>query len=1084
MKPMSLMNTLENIPAARVGWWLNFIRYYSRLGIVCALASILAGYSRADTLSGISLRDSSVSLPAGGNGDSVAPGISADGRYVLFSSSAINLTPGANSQFGLNVFLRDRASNATLLVSANCGGTGGGNGNSVSAMLSTNAQYVAFESDASDLLPGDTNEVSDIFVRDLQAGTNILASVAADGGFANGASTAPVMTPDGRWVAFISAATNLVAGDTNGIPDVFIRDLVAQTTTLVSVGANGSDSVMDTPVITPDGRRVAFFSTARGLAPGVSAFSSGEIYVRDLLANITIWASTNAAATVSSILLLSDMPSHHPALSADGNFVAFKTGWTNVSPPLGGRIAAALVFRYDINAGTNSFASANGIPSGAFPEDHVYGPEISADGRFVTYVATNLAPISSTSVQLWDAQSGTNVVVSITQSGDMPTNTFSDNPFISPDGRFVIFLSSATNLVANAVSNGSHIYIRDLQTGLTQLIDVDTNGIGSTDNLGAALGLSADGQFVVFDSSDGKLVKDDNNGSVDVFLRDVAGGSNELVSCRNTSVSPQTAGGLSFLSRFSLSDDGKWVAFSSCANDLVPNDTNRVSDVFVRNLIGGTNVLASTGINGRPAPGGSSYGPVISQNGRFVAFVCLATNSIAGQSNLLGNIFLRDLQSNTTVLVSVSTNGVSSGDGDASDPVLSQDGRYVAFLSKAKNLAPGITGAGPNTCLRDLSSGTTVSLTGNSSSAYAPSMSSDGHYVAYFDAAAQLFVWDTRLGANSYTNLGAKTSAAISPSGTRLLFTTTNAISAVDVINKTNIITVPTKVPIANASPWSADGRFFVFVTATNAASGDNNNTNDVYVCDLLAGTLSLVSLNSTLAGSANNYSDWPAINGDGRFVVYRSYATDIVSGNTNPPPNIFLFDRFSGSNRLLTAAAPGSIFSSWNSKPGINGDGRVVTFQSLNPNLVANDLNRVPDVIAASLSPWGTADTDEDGIPDLWMTHCFGHPTAQAGDQSRAQDDADGDGASNLQEYLAGTDPTDAASVFRAQITGTISPGNTVTLNWPAVPGKSYHLQSKTNLSESVWLDSGANLSIIGTQVYVTVPSDPPSRFYRVMGD
>jgi len=207
---------------------------------MCALASVSAGYTKADTLSGVSLRNSSVPTSAGGNGDSVAPWISSDGRYILFSSSANNLTPGDKQPIGLDIFLRDHASNSIILVSANYSGTGGGNGSSISAMLSTNARYVAFQSDASDLLPGDTNGVSDIFVRDLQAGTNILVSVAVGGGFANGASTDPVMTPDGRWIAFISAATNLVAGDTNGIPDVFIRDLVAQTTTLVSVGAYGT----------------------------------------------------------------------------------------------------------------------------------------------------------------------------------------------------------------------------------------------------------------------------------------------------------------------------------------------------------------------------------------------------------------------------------------------------------------------------------------------------------------------------------------------------------------------------------------------------------------------------------------------------------------------------------------------------------------------------------------------------------------------------------------------------------------------------------------------------------------------------
>ena len=174
----------------------------------------------------VSSRNPNLPLPAGGNADSVSPVISADGRFVLFSSSANNLVPGDNGRLGLDIFLRDRASNTTALVSANFSGTGGGNGNSTAGQVSTNGRYVVFQSDASDLIAGDTNGISDIFVRDLQAGTNILVSVAGDGSWANGASTDPVMTPDGRFVAFVSAASNLVANDTNGLADVFVRDLL------------------------------------------------------------------------------------------------------------------------------------------------------------------------------------------------------------------------------------------------------------------------------------------------------------------------------------------------------------------------------------------------------------------------------------------------------------------------------------------------------------------------------------------------------------------------------------------------------------------------------------------------------------------------------------------------------------------------------------------------------------------------------------------------------------------------------------------------------------------------------------------
>ena len=145
----------------------------------------------------LSARNPFVPLPAGGDGNSVAPSLSPDGRFVVFTSAANDLVPGGNSVYALNVFLRDCTSNTTVLVSGNLSGTGGGNGSSVPGQASTNGQFVVFQSDASNLVPNDTNGVTDIFVRDLVAGTTTLVSVSTNGGPANGASTDPVMTPDG-----------------------------------------------------------------------------------------------------------------------------------------------------------------------------------------------------------------------------------------------------------------------------------------------------------------------------------------------------------------------------------------------------------------------------------------------------------------------------------------------------------------------------------------------------------------------------------------------------------------------------------------------------------------------------------------------------------------------------------------------------------------------------------------------------------------------------------------------------------------------------------------------------------------------
>src|SRR5580765_3413651 len=203
--------------------------------------------------------------------------------------------------------------------------------------MSPDGHYVVFESDASDLVQGDTNGVSDVFVRDVTAGTTMLISVAAGGGSGNGASTDAIITPDGRYVAFVSAATNLVAGDTNRIADVFVRDLLTQTTLVASVGAaipsGASTANVSSVSITPDGRYVAFASTAAGLAADVTNRPAGEVYVRDMVGEKTTWASTNAASLAQTLLGLTNIPSYHAVLSEDGRFVAFKTGTTNGTGP-------------------------------------------------------------------------------------------------------------------------------------------------------------------------------------------------------------------------------------------------------------------------------------------------------------------------------------------------------------------------------------------------------------------------------------------------------------------------------------------------------------------------------------------------------------------------------------------------------------------------------------------------------------------------------------------------------------------------------------------------------------------------------
>jgi Tol biopolymer transport system component len=485
-----------------------------------------------------------------------------------------------------------------------------------------------------------------------------------------------------------------------------------------------------------------------------------------------------------------------------------------------------------------------------------------------------------------------------------------------------------------------------------------------------------------------------------------------LISQRNATVIPQTGDNFSW-SQLSVSSNGQWVAFASVADDLLPNDTNQLSDVFVRDLLTGATTLVSAGADGGPAWDGHSMNPVISADGRYVVFLSTATNLAAAQGTTFYiNVFRRDLQTGNTILVST-TNGIDAANGDCSNPVISQDGRYVAFLSSARNLLPGNYSpfVGPWTIWRDIDSGTTVVLPTNYTSYYSffpPSMSGDGRYVAYsyyYRLTSQLRVWDSLLGMDIYATNNSTGSLShpvlMSVNGARVLYDAFGTFVD-DVLTGTNICSFKYPIMKWSSAGWSADGRYFTFVAQTNTASGTN-----VYLCDIQTGAMTVVSSNyASIVNNGDNDADLPVISSDGRFVVYRSYATGIVPGDTSPAPNIYRYDRYIGTNSILTAGQTGLSPVLWDSGPVISSDGRTVAFLSLGSGLFSPDLNRGPDAFTYATDIGVPLDTDGDGIPDSWMIQYFGHPTGLASDNTLAQDSFSDDGISNLQKYLSGMNP------------------------------------------------------------------------------
>lgn len=1067
-----------------------------RCEILTLLVCLPTFCSLAADLQLVPALDASNSAPSSANGDSCLPILSADGRFVLFESTANNLVPTNSGGpvpslllHTFNVFRRDRVAGTNLLVSVNLA-SNGANWNSVPIELSTNGECALFESEASDLVLGDANNANDVFVRDMRHGTTTLVSINTNGLSGNRASRSSAMTPDGRFVAFVSEATDLVAEDTNGIADVFVRDIQAGTTTLVSEGARTTGSFTlrsssESPVITPDGRFVAFYSTATNLVSGVRL--AGEVYLRDVSAGMTTWVSTNARSLVQSVLGTTNTISCSHAISADGRFVAF-VACINSTFSSSSR---GIVIRYNALTAVTEIVHTNAnVPTtAAFGDLSLLN--MTPDGRFIALVANASGTSGNTLIYLWDAETGTNTLISADQTTGLPVVGVCDAPFVSPTGQYVAFFCSATNLATNALVSlippfriyGPHLYVRDTRTNTTRLVDADTNGVGvgfGRDSTLSTYSMSADGRFVVFDLPSQNLVPNDGNGDNDVFARDLMTEATELISAHDVAVASPTPNRFTKLFPASVSTNAQFIAFASDADNLVANDTNRTTDVFVRDCLAGINILVSVGTNGVGSAGYSSEAS-ITGDGRFVVFSSYAANLVPRDTNGLQDVFLRDLQAGTNALVSVSTNG-GSGNGYSYSPRISLDGRFVLFRSQARNLAAGAYGPfNENLFLRDLQLRTNYALT--TGYVATASMTLDGRFVAFLGALStggfiNLYVWDSLAAKRIYTNSAASLiDVTISPDGRWLAYVTSTALNAFDLVGKSNISISTGSTDVSAVRPgmqFSADDRLLVFVTRRKVVAQDLNGIYDVYLHDFQTGTNLLVSRSYDSTNAANGASGAAVLSPDGRFVAYRSFATDLISNDGNNASDMFLYDLVNGSTRLVSLnQAENSTANSFSQMPMFSGDGKNLIFKSFASNLPDQGVNEYGAIYALNLSSPILTDLDGDYMDDQWETNHF---STLARDGSG---DFDGDGATDLFEFLTGTDPINPASVFRAEITG----GQNPVLTWPLAPGKSYRVQFKNDLSEADWVDLNGNVTLVGTQGRVSdLAPASGQKFYRIV--
>jgi len=377
----------------------------------------------------------------------------------------------------------------------------------------------------------------------------------------------------------------------------------------------------------------------------------------------------------------------------------------------------------------------------------------------------------------------------------------------------------------------------------------------------------------------------------------------------------------------SVSSDGRYVAFTSSANNLVPNDTNNYPDVFVHDR--STNVttrvsVATGGVQG--VYGG--YQPSISDDGRYVAFVS-RSQLVSGATGI--QVYIHDTWTTTTTLASSSATGVA-GNSASDMPALSGNGQFVAFNSIASNLVAGDTNARIDTFVKNLVTGATTRVSVTNAGAQAvttaligdkPSISDDGRYVAFQSYAANLVAGDTN--------------------------------AAPDIFVRDTVARTTVRVSVTNAgrqaNGWSHDpyisgnGRYVGFSSdATNLVAGDTNALRDIFLRDRVGLTTSRISVSS--AGvQANGDSSYPVVSSTGRYVMFTSSATNLVSGDTNAASDVFVRDRTAVITKLISSSSTGVLGNNYSTGKDMNGAGTMYVFSSDADNLVSGDTNATTDV-------------------------------------------------------------------------------------------------------------------------------------------
>lgn len=593
-------------------------------------------------------------------------------------------------------------------------------------------RYALFHSVASNLVAGDSNQLGDLFIHDHLTGRNERVNVSSTGEQANAESMVLAdLSDDGRYVVFQSSATNLVAGADSGVSQVYLRDRQAGTTTLVAHTPGGAYA----PQISADGRYIVFL-TEDSLA-GPDSNGATDVYRVERASGVVELVSLNQRGDAA------DGFSGRPKLSDDGRFVMFFSGGFNMveESPLPGNLLVRDMALGTLEAVNRSQAGA--VVRGFY--DPPVGNAFSADGRYLLFnTASALDPADTNSAgdgYRYDRVLRT--TLRVTRSAISPLPPAGGRALeLSSDGNMLLLDSAHGGWVAGVGGGKLRNYLRDIAGGQVSLIKLRPGAFDPADQVAACM-LAGNARSVYCQSYDQGITRDDRNGFSDIFYSNAGSDVGERVS-RPHSRTPVAAAN-NHSRAGTVSADGRYVVFSSEASNLVVGDHNGVADVFLHDRLTATTTRLSLDARGNEAYCASDA-PQITPDGQSVLFQ--SCGDLLPEANGQIQVYRYQRASRQLQLASRDAAGAPCA-ADCRLLDASADGASIVFQSTAANLGGGTLPAAGGLFVRDVDSGTPVLVNRPAAGGVADCrvsaarLSGDGHTVYFSDCSSNLVAGDT-----------------------------------------------------------------------------------------------------------------------------------------------------------------------------------------------------------------------------------------------------------------------------------------------------------------------------------------------------